>query len=733
MSKKIQSLALAGLLLLSTAAPALAAVDDGLVLEYHAAKLCRADREENAAFWTEPDEPNVQYVEASLVPQLYPDDGWAFDPDTDTLTAGDGGFYVFDTAANTITMVPSPPTNLIWEAHVPLVHPVGYDNDLQGTVIHLNRSGYHMLRWEGKLLLPLPVVAVLFVEVRYDNLFTNGENLYFSYMVETQALIDAHAEDFEKVWNRCYSADDPADLARIQANYRELCLRLDIGYGLPAPWADQGFDAYLTENFPQIKDLLLGGSGYDYNYTRGLDYLANYAVADGGHTALASFPFLLQRMDKETRDELRAAFDNSAYPFDNGYSRSMELRQYFEHFSGLREESLGEGIDETLRFAGDTAVLTFDRFVSNAAWKDWELGGALPEDGGTITFFYDSFQEIAAHPEVKNVVIDLTCNSGGLADAVMDIMGYLQNGVSTATLRSGNTGSTHTEQYKIDTNLDGVVDERDSFEGRYHFYIMTSECSFSCANFLPALAKEQGAATIIGHHSAGGSCPVVSVRDLFGTMFCYSGDWSLYAHDEAGELKTVDGGVEPDLWLPESVFYDGEALSSVIGGYENGCVREFADVPIGTWYSNAVQWAYADGIAMGQTDTVFGVGDNCTEGQMLTFLWRGEGAPGEDAYEWAVEERITGAGFDPEDPLTRAEAVAYLYRYMMLDGKDGDKLETAETFSDVPADAEYYDAVSWAVSHGITNGTGGGAFSPDNAVSREQAVTLLFRCLVHPL
>ena len=77
--------------------------------------------------------------------------------------------------------------------------------------------------------------------------------------------------------------------------------------------------------------------------------------------------------------------------------------------------------------------------------------------------------------------------------------------------------------------------------------------------------------------------------------------------------------------------------------------------------------------------------------------------------------------------------MAYLYRYLMLDGKDGDKLETAETFSDVPADAEYYDAVSWAVSHGITNGTGGGAFSPDNAVSREQAVTLLFRCLVHPL
>ena len=117
---------------------------------------------------------------------------------------------------------------------------------------------------------------------------------------------------------------------------------------------------------------------------------------------------------------------------------------------------------------------------------------------------------------------------------------------------------------------------------------------------------------------------------------------------------------------------------------------------------------------------------------MIQFLWRSDGAPGEDAYEWAAEVGITEADFDPEDSLNRAEAVTYLYHYMM-DEVEVEDLETAGSFSDVAADAGYSDAVNWAVAWGITNGTGNGAFSPEATVSREQAVTLLFRCLVQPL
>jgi len=41
----------------------------------------------------------------------------------------------------------------------------------------------------------------------------------------------------------------------------------------------------------------------------------------------------------------------------------------------------------------------------------------------------------------------------------------------------------------------------------------------------------------------------------------------------------------------------------------------------------------------------------------------------------------------------------------------------------------YYDAVLWAVEKSVTNGTGGGVFSPDDDCTRAQIVTFLYRCM----
>ena len=48
-------------------------------------------------------------------------------------------------------------------------------------------------------------------------------------------------------------------------------------------------------------------------------------------------------------------------------------------------------------------------------------------------------------------------------------------------------------------------------------------------------------------------------------------------------------------------------------------------------------------------------------------------------------------------------------------------------FSDVPADAYYAEAVRWAVSQGITTGTGDGTFSPNATCTRAQAMTFIYR------
>ena len=52
---------------------------------------------------------------------------------------------------------------------------------------------------------------------------------------------------------------------------------------------------------------------------------------------------------------------------------------------------------------------------------------------------------------------------------------------------------------------------------------------------------------------------------------------------------------------------------------------------------------------------------------------------------------------------------------------------SAATFTDVPADAYYAGAVSWAVENGITTGVGGGKFDPTGACTRAQIAAFLTR------
>jgi hypothetical protein len=79
--------------------------------------------------------------------------------------------------------------------------------------------------------------------------------------------------------------------------------------------------------------------------------------------------------------------------------------------------------------------------------------------------------------------------------------------------------------------------------------------------------------------------------------------------------------------------------------------------------------------------------------------------------------------------VDRAQVVTFLYRYskapaianMTANGP------APSPFEDVATDSYYYNAVLWAVSQGITKGTGSNAFSPAKPCTRGEVVTFLFR------
>ena len=170
----------------------------------------------------------------------------------------------------------------------------------------------------------------------------------------------------------------------------------------------------------------------------------------------------------------------------------------------------------------------------------------------------------------------------------------------------------------------------------------------------------------------------------------------------------------------------------------------FKDVPANAYYYEAVKWAQEKGITGGIGNGLFGPNDPCTRAQIVTFLWRAAGSPEPetrampftdipvgsyyyDAVLWAVENGITGGTgdgkFSPDATCTRAQSVTFLYRAAGSPAVSG----SAE-FGDVSTTAFYADAVAWAAKKGITTGIGGGLFGSGNDCTRGQIVTFLWRC-----
>lgn len=171
----------------------------------------------------------------------------------------------------------------------------------------------------------------------------------------------------------------------------------------------------------------------------------------------------------------------------------------------------------------------------------------------------------------------------------------------------------------------------------------------------------------------------------------------------------------------------------------------FLDVPAGAYYEDAVVWAVGKGITSGTNATTFDPNGTCTRAQAVTFLWRAAGSPTPktklmpfpdvpvgsyywNAVLWAIEQGITEGTsyltFSPNDSCTRAQIVTFLWR-----AKGNPAVSGNAPFTDVLPDAYYAAAVTWAEKNGITGGIGNGLFGSNNTCTRAQIVTFLYRAM----
>lgn len=190
-------------------------------------------------------------------------------------------------------------------------------------------------------------------------------------------------------------------------------------------------------------------------------------------------------------------------------------------------------------------------------------------------------------------------------------------------------------------------------------------------------------------------------------------------------------------------------LLSAIGGGALAADTMFTDVKSSDWYADAVIWAVDNNITSGTSATTFSPNGTLTRAQAVTFLWRLAGSPRPsstarnsftdirtndyfyNAVLWAqssgITSGVTSTLFAPKDPVTRGQAITFLYRY------SGQNAGGSNPYVDVDVTQYYYLPICWATATGITGGasiSSDSKYKPNDPCTRATMVTFLYRLAV---
>ena len=162
---------------------------------------------------------------------------------------------------------------------------------------------------------------------------------------------------------------------------------------------------------------------------------------------------------------------------------------------------------------------------------------------------------------------------------------------------------------------------------------------------------------------------------------------------------------------------------------------EFSDIDSSQWYYDAVSFIAARDLLKGTSEDLFGPGETMTRAMLLTAFYRldngTESVASENWYssalKWSMENNISD-GSAPNDPITRQQMVAILYRYSQTMGLPTGGNAKLDAYSDAESVADYgREAMVWAVSNGIISGIGDGRLDPGGSATRSQVAAILMR------
>ena len=339
-------------------------------------------------------------------------------------------------------------------------------------------------------------------------------------------------------------------------NYDSMCFDFNYSYGLKDKF--KSFDEYLS-SLGYKSEMITTDPKKTDNYTAiALSYLSD------AHTALSTPSNLYKFNDFKVDEEKMNKEKSDWYKSGEEYAAARKL--------------IG-GFEDGIKYVEDTAFVTFSEFTdinedllynttSDKSLFDDDFTGL--DDGigldfggsesaklsNTACLFNELYKELNSDEHkwtTKNIVVDVSANDGGSAQGLLYALSTLIGNVNTYMINPLSGARSH-QVYKADMNADGKIDDNDKSlaDLGYKIYFLDSKYSFSSANAMPVIAKQNNSNVItLGDKTAGGPCAVRYSITPIGTGF-NSSSLSTIAKPSGDSFVNIDGGVEADFKLEEA-------------------------------------------------------------------------------------------------------------------------------------------------------------------------------------
>jgi hypothetical protein len=215
--------------------------------------------------------------------------------------------------------------------------------------------------------------------------------------------------------------------------------------------------------------------------------------------------------------------------------------------------------------------------------------------------------------------------------------------------------------------------------------------------------------------------------------------WSFYLQGTGIKGHTLDAGYANGTYYLAYPISSTNFRPGIDSDAQSG---QYTDVTNSAkYYYTPVYWAQSNDVLDDQVSLAFGVDNACTRASTVEFLYQEYGngeicadagfsdvsasSSAYNAINWAVAHGVTvGTSAATFSPAQICTRAQVMTFLYKATGQPAYK--TASSFSDVAAGAFYLKPVSWAVENGITAGTSATKFSPDATCTRGQIITFLY-------